>query len=352
MRSDSRFFVWALLLTVSVVLAAPWVGNPMLFSLTSSLPGSLSSQDQSLLWELRTQRLVAAFLGGASMSAIGGVVQKWLHNPLADAHILGVSSGGLFFGVLFLLFTQSATLSWVGAEGLGWHNLAVGAGVVVSLILILFLVFWFQRRSGSRVGMVQKNVLFAGLVLNSFFGAGLTLVVAMSSPNELFRVYQLLMGHVRLLPTLDLLVLFCFAAVSVFVLHFFRRALALISLHSESAKALGISPMFVTIVTLACAAILTTVSILCAGSVGFVGLLVPHFVSNLYARFGTLRSKELFVNFLVGGTLTVLADTGARSVFAYAELPLGVFLALLGSPALLFLIGKQNLNTPAQGNIK
>ncbi|WP_447556029.1 FecCD family ABC transporter permease [Vreelandella sp. EE22] len=271
---------------------------------------------RTLVLELRLPRTLSAFAVGGLLAVAGALMQVLLRNPLADPYVLGLS-GGASIGALGAML--------VGISGL----LATGSAFVGALVSTL-LVFGLAQGRG---GWTPARLLLTGVVVASGWGALITLMLAMSPAERLPGMLYWLMGDLSYArtPWLPLLLLL---ATCVLLLPL-GRSLNVLARGPQQAAALGVDvrPLEWGIYLLA--SLLTAVAVTTAGSIGFVGLVVPHMLRLVL---GNDQRRILPACALAGGTLLVLADTLARTLIAPEQLPVGVITALLGVPTFLALL--------------
>lgn len=303
-------FVWALTTgSIAVSLADLW----------AVLAGGAEGMNASVIRELRLPRAAAVFACGGLLALAGALMQVLLRNPLADPYILGVS-GGAAVGAL------SAMLFGVGAW---WVDGAAFAGALAAMLL----VFGLAHGEGA---WTQTRLLLTGVIVAAGCGAVVTLMLSLAPDARLQSMLFWLMGDAsgarRPWPALVLLVLglVCVAPVA--------RDLNVLARGDSAARALGVDVDRLRYAVYGLASLLTAVSVTLIGSVGFVGLIVPHLV-----RFVIGNDQRLLLPFavLVGGTLLTLADTAARTVVAPMQLPVGVLTALIGVPVFLILLARR-----------
>ena len=314
MRSLLALSVIALVATV-LALAIGSVTIPP-SELWAVIQGKGSMLHSTLLWELRLPRTLAAFATGGLLAVAGALMQVLLRNPLADPYVLGLS-GGAAVGALL------AMLSGMGA-------LLISGSAFAGAMLATVLVFGLAHGTGS---WTASRLLLTGVVVAAGWGAVITLILALTPSYKLPGMLYWLMGDVSYArtPWPALLVL----ALAIAVIMPLARNLNVLARGSMQAAALGVSvrPLEWTIYLLA--SLLTATAVTTAGSIGFVGLIVPHMLRLVL---GNDQRIILPASALAGGTLLVLADTLARTVIAPEQLPVGVITALLGVPTFLYLL--------------
>jgi len=277
-------------------------------------PFDAGGQDAVILWDLRLPRLLIAFAVGGLLALAGAWFQVLLGNPLAEPYVLGVAGSASVGAVTGLMFVpESAWVMGVGAF--------IGAWIGITVVMI------FARLGPGRM-------LLAGVVLAAFWAALLALLLALLPEQGLYRAFSWMMGD---LSHSDIPVPFLLAAWGVAVLcgMMLSRSLDLLLLGERHAEALGVEVKQLRQRLLLLASAVTAIAVTAAGTIGFVGLVVPHLMRML---FGSLHKAVLPASAIGGGLLLVLADTAARTVIAPAELPVGVLTAIIGVPVFLFLL--------------
>lgn len=318
MKSRTFVFIglFALLLLASLLSLA--VGPTRL-----SLSDILNPQEASVLFSLRLPRLLLGILAGATLGMCGGAFQGVLRNPLADPYILGVSSGAACGAAVAL------------ALGLGPVLLPVMAvsGAIVTLLLVYTLA-----RIGGR--LPTDTLLLAGVIVGNFFASLLMLVMALSR-RELREIVFILLGNLGIVFTSKTLILFevtsLVAIACLLTVWWHWRDLNALALGEEVAESLGVAVDTVKKTLFVCCSIAVAGVVALAGSIGFVGFVVPHIARMLL---GPNHRDVLPASLILGGVLLVLSDIVARSI-APMELPVGIVTSLLGVPFFVYLLQKR-----------
>ncbi len=276
---------------------------------------------EAIVTGVRLPRILLAVLVGAALASAGVGFQAVLRNPLADPYVLGVSSGAALGAAVVIVF------GWQGAWG-GWliPSVAFGLG-------LLTLMAVYRLASGSN-GAAVETLLLAGVVIQAFFGALLSFVLSISDERMQQIVYWL-MGSFALRDWASAGVVLPFLLLGWFLLFSHWQSLNILSLGDAQAAHLGVSVGRVRLVVLVAATLMTAAAVSVSGTIGFVGLVVPHMMRLLV---GADHRYLLPVAALAGATLMIWADTAARTVFAPRELPVGVITALLGAPFFGYLL--------------
>jgi iron complex transport system permease protein len=273
---------------------------------------------RSIVFDLRLPRALSAFACGGLLALAGALMQVLLRNPLADPYVLGIS-GGAGVGAL------SAML--LGLAGLGVPGFAF-----VGALAAMLLVFGLAHGDGS---WTQTRLLLTGVVVAAGCGALVALILTLAPEQKIQGMLFWLMGDlsqaVNPLPALAVLVVTLLIAIP------FARELNLLARGADQALALGVAVPFLRRIIYIVASLATAAAVTTAGSIGFVGLIVPHLVR---LAVGNDQRLLLPASALAGGSLLVLADTAARTIVAPIQLPVGVLTALIGVPVFLYLLGR------------
>ncbi|MYX97512.1 iron chelate uptake ABC transporter family permease subunit [Streptomyces sp. SID486] len=275
-----------------------------------------------IVWDFRTPRVVLAALAGAGLAVSGAVLQTVVANPLADPIVLGFSYGATLGAVLVITLGAGASFAGLGVSAAAFLG-AVAAGA---------LVFALGRRRGR---MAPTRLVLAGVAVGYVFLSATSYVQLQATPTELRTVMFWMLGSVAgaqwsLLPTVAVVVL-----AGTLLLTLFGRRLNVLLAGDDSATALGVDVDRLRAVLLVLSALLTGTVIAVAGSIGFVGLMVPHLVR---LTLGADHRRLLPLTALLGALYLVLVDLLSRTLDRPNELPLGILTALLGAPFFLWLL--------------
>lgn len=275
---------------------------------------------RAIIRDLRLPRVLLAFLVGGSLAVTGSALQALVRNPLADPYLLGLSGGAGLGAVAAIALHLGGPWALPASAFLG----ALAAIVVV-------------YRLGVVTGAVldPRVLLLAGVVVGAFAAAMMGAIMALSPAAELRNAFVWLLGGFGSASWQAVAVFAAYAAVPVAVIYLAARWLDLLTLGEEPAHHLGADVERTKRAVYGAASLLTAAAVAVSGTIGFVGLVVPHAIRLLW---GHLHRTLLPAAFLLGGTLLVLADALARTVFAPVELPVGVVTALLGVPVFVVLV--------------
>ena len=307
----TTFVLLAMLSLVSVVLAL--------------FVGSVSDADAAIIYQLRLPRVLAAFAVGGLLAMSGSLLQVLTRNPLAEPSVLGVS-GGASVGALAVLMLGGAGTIWVASGA--W------LGAVTVMILLWILVGGFSAH--------PSRLLLAGVMVATGCGAITTLMIAFASNVAMPGMIHWLMGDLDSVMSLESVgaVLGVWLSVLIIVWKLSPK-IHLLQLGTDKAMTLGVDVSYMQWVMVLLSALSAAAAVSIAGSIGFVGLLVPHILRALIVKHhGPDQRLLLPASALLGGTFLVLSDMFARTVIAPSQLPVGVITALIGVPSFLWILSR------------
>lgn len=286
---------------------------------------ALSSRDglaHALIFDLRLPRALSAFGAGSALALAGVLMQVLLRNPLADPFVMGVSGG--------------AAVAALSAMLLGLTGFAVSMSATLGAFAATLLVFALAHDEGS---WAPVRLLLTGIVIAAGTGAIVTMLLALGEDTRLRGMLFWLMGDLSIAERPGPLLAVALIAVGVgFPL---ARHLNLLARGELQARVLGAPVDRLRIGIFIGSSILTAAAVTTAGTIGFVGLVTPHLVRLLL---GSDHRLVLPAAALLGGTLVMLADLCARTLFAPRQLPVGALTALVGVPLFLLLM-RRNVGT-------
>jgi len=322
-RAAPTIAILALLLPVSVVVGILIGAVPLApGDVVGALFGGGDTVTGVIVRDLRAPRVIAAALVGGALAVAGTLLQGLFRNPLADPYVTGTSAGGALGAVAVIAI--GGDLSGTAVP------IAAFAGALVSALGV-----WQLSRLGGRTTVL--TLLLAGIILTSFAGAMITLLLFVNDrlSLRLRAILDLLGGGIAVRSKSEVVVAAIVIALGVALAVLLARRIDAFVFGEETAATLGVDPERTTIAVIVAAALLTGAAVALAGLVGFVGLVVPHALRPIV---GAGHRTLAIASFLAGATVLVLADIGARSVIAPAELPVGVLTGLVGAPFFLFLL--------------
>ncbi|HOX22045.1 MAG TPA: iron ABC transporter permease [Elusimicrobiales bacterium] len=281
--------------------------------------GAVQNPDLEMLLRLRLPRTLLAALAGAALGCCGSVMQAVLRNPLADPYIMGTSAGAGLGAVCALALGLQT-------HGPGFYALAFAGAFCATAFA------YFMARAGGKTS--AATLVLSGVMVSSFCGA-LILFFMIARQKESLPALLFIMGSVNEGSPSQLLgsaALFLGGAAALLPL---SRRLDAISFGEEKAFYLGVNTERLKLRAMLGAALLACAAVGAAGTVGFIGLAVPHLMRAL---FGPNNRRLLFVSALCGAGALMAVDAAARTLLAPAEIPAGLLCALCGAPFFLYLL--------------
>lgn len=314
-------------LAISLILGTALLAG-MLFSLCQgSVPLTLNQvwqalnhqgieQHQTIVWDLRLPRILAAVLVGSALGMSGGLLQGMLRNSLADPFVLGISAGAGLVAIGCITFSISTLYLPLGA----W----LGAIATAAIVYIL------GYRSGT---ITTERLLLGGIAISSLFGAMQTMMLLLNDESRLQSALNWLVGSLNGRGWESIGVAAGYVLVGLLAGCLLGRQINLLSLGDELASSLGVSLVKTRIAIGLVASLLAGSAVSIAGLIGFIGLIVPHGVRLLVGN----DYRWLLPLAAIGGALVLtLADLLAR--IGAVELPVGVVTAMFGSPVFIWLL--------------
>ena len=288
----------------------------------STLAGSteLDETRRQILENIRLPRTIVAVLVGVNLSLSGAILQAVMKNPLADPHIIGISSGAGLFGIFVLTVFDDAGAFMTPAA-------FVGAMLAAALIYVLA---W-------KDGIRPIRVILAGVAVSAFLGAGISALLIFAG-DRVHGALLWMVGGLSARSWQHVQILLPYSIAGTVLTLLASRHLNVLQLGDEVATGLGLRVNLVRSALTAVAALLAASAVCVAGLLGFVGLIVPHTARLIL---GSDYRLLLPGTALLGAATVTISDTVARTLFAPAELPVGILTALLGAPFFLYLLRRE-----------
>ena len=273
-----------------------------------------------IIWNIRMPRTIVGALVGINLSLSGAILQAIMRNPLADPHIIGISSGAGLAGVVIMILFPAL-------EYLITPVAFVGAMLAA---ICIYILAW-------KNGIKPVRIILAGVAVSAFLSAGISGLMIFYSD----RVHGALMWMVgglaaRSWPHVSIIL--PYAIIGLVLALASASYLNILQLGDEMARGLGVNVEVTRIVMTAIAALLAASAVSVVGLLGFVGLVVPHAARLLI---GSDYRFLLPAAALLGVAIVTLSDTFARVIFAPIEFPVGIIMAFLGAPFFLFLLRRE-----------
>ena len=287
----------------------------------------------NILWKIRMPRVMLAGLVGASLAIAGAAFQGLLKNPLADPYTLGVSSGASVGAVMTLFFGLSIPV--VGIYTLPTFSMI---GAVMTMIAVMSFARLVDR------SLKMETLILTGVIFSSFLGSLISLMVALTG-EELRQIIGWLLGSVSMRGWPYVQMIAPFVVIGSVMLWTQRRELNALLYGEERAKHLGVNVKRSKYLILAGGSMLTGAAVAVSGTIGFVGLVVPHMTRMIW---GSDHRHLLPLSFLNGATLLIICDLVARTIIMPRELPIGVITAFIGAPVFSYIFYKQRRSKGAR----
>lgn len=295
----------------------------LLFSKVVDITPSWTGTEQAVVWNLRIPRALMAMLIGSSLALAGTSYQGVFKNPLISPDILGVSAGAC-------VGAAAAILSCMGKVGIQISALAGG-------LLAVFLATAMPRlfRNRSTLMLVLSGIMVSGF-MDSIIGI---MKFTADSDTKLAELTYWMMGSIAGATMKDIASITLPVLVSMAVLLRLRWKVNILSLGDEEARGLGVNVPLVRGTVILCSTIITACSVSVSGTVGWVGLVIPHLAR---AMVGHDNTRVMPVTIFLGGSFMMVTDTAARFISA-AELPLSIVTSFIGAPLFAYMLYRQEV---------
>jgi len=279
----------------------------------------LSADQFDILFQIRLPRILLAAAVGGSLATAGASYQALLRNPLAEPYLLGVSNGAAVGTMLALVFFGQ--FEW--------------SRPLMAFVGALIATFAVYRLARGKVGATPERLILAGVIVTTFLSSVIVFVTTLMDATRIRSFTFWLLGDLSGASKGLLPVALGIAVAGAFVLTLNARSLNLLMLGERDAFDLGVEVSRVRVVVFIVASLLVGSSVAASGSVGYVGLVVPHL-----ARLSLGSDNRITIpSAALGGALfVIIADTVARTVIAPRELPVGAITALIGAPLFIYLL--------------
>ncbi len=281
----------------------------------------LSEQQAAILFDIRVPRVLLGACVGASLAAAGASLQALLRNPLAEPYLLGVSNGAALGTMIAFVFFEQ----FVFARPL---MAFAGAG------LATFTVYQMAK---SRAGMNVERLVLSGVIVTTFLSSIIVLLTSLLDAARLRGFTFWLLGDLSQATMNGFYMTLAASVIGTIVLTSQARPLNLMMIGERDALDFGVEIGRVRLIVFGIASLLVGTAVAASGSVGYVGLIVPHLIR---LAFGSDNRHVVPFSAIAGAIFVVLADTVARTAIAPRELPVGAITALIGAPLFIYLLRK------------
>src|SRR6266849_5436063 len=315
-----------LLLGLSVIFIVASLAGSQRLPLTGSLCAlsgrsncGLSFEEQAILFDLRLPRILLAGVVGMCLATAGAAYQALLRNPLAEPYLLGISNGAAVGTMVALVFFGAFEWS---------RPLLAFAGALAATFVV-------YRLARGRAGASPERLILAGIIVTTFLSSAMVFITTMMDATRIRSFTFWLLGDLSGTTTKLLAIGLVAATIGVIILALNARSLNLMMLGERDAFDLVVEVSRVRVTVFVAASLLVGASVASSGSVGYVGLVVPHLVR---LRFGSDNRLVIIASALAGAAFVIVADTLSRTIIAPRELPVGAITALIGAPLFIYLL--------------
>jgi len=289
----------------------------------------VSSQEilqSTILWQIRLPRIILSILIGVMLATSGAVLQGVLRNPLSDPYILGVSAGAGVGAALAMAFKLYFTF------------LGISSVPLFAFIFALAMVAIVYRLSNIAERTSPETLILAGVAVSAFASAVLALIIIIS--GQLQSIYFWMLGSLSMASYGDILTVLPYALIGLGFSYYYSKELNALIMGEEMALTMGVEVEKVRMIMILVATLMTAVAVSVSGLIGFVGLIIPHFVRILI---GPKYRALIPFSAVCGALLMLSADTIARTALSPMEIPIGVIMSLVGAPFFIYILRKRKL---------
>lgn len=281
-----------------------------------------------IIFEVRLPRIILAVLTGSLLSMAGAVYQAIFQNPMADPYVIGISSGAAFGATIAIIFLPPMML-------LG--NSIVSLAAFLSAILTSILVYFISK---TKRGVDTFSLLLTGVVISTVLSSFISLMM-LAHQDEAMKIITWTMGSFNAKSWNHVLTILIPTVIGIFFTIYHGKDLNVLVMGEEEAMTMGLDTKRLKRNMLLICALLTSIAVSVSGIIGFVGLIVPHFIRLI---FGSEHKFLLKASFVFGAIFMLLSDTIARSLLGGFEIPVGIITSLIGGPLFLILLVRYRRN--------
>lgn len=283
-------------------------------------PIAIASTEVSVVWLVRFPRVIAAVLVGGALSFSGATYQSLFRNPMVSPDILGASAGASVGACLMMLMEQSSVIVQIGAFAFG-------------IIAVLFS--YLLSQTVGKTGNSTLVLVLCGMTVGALFQAFVSIIKYLADPDsQLPEMTYWLMGSIAKVDIHDIYIFLPAVVLGTIPILILSWKLNIMSLGEDDAKAMGVNVPLIRIICIICSTLLTASVVSYAGTIGWVGLMIPHLCRLMI---GSNNRYLLPLSFLGGSLFLLIIDDLCRTLFAY-EIPLGVLTSILGTPFFIFIL--------------
>lgn len=281
-----------------------------------------------IIFEVRLPRIILAVLTGSLLSMAGAVYQAIFQNPMADPYVIGISSGAAFGATIAIIFLPPMML-------LG--NSIVSLAAFLSAILTSILVYFISK---TKRGVDTFSLLLTGVVISTVLSSFISLMM-LAHQDEAMKIITWTMGSFNAKSWNHVLTILIPTVIGIFFTIYHGKDLNVLVVGEEEAMTMGLDTKRLKRNMILICALLTSIAVSVSGIIGFVGLIVPHFIRLI---FGSEHKFLLKASLIFGAIFMLLSDTIARSLISGFEVPVGIITSLIGGPLFLILLVRYRRN--------
>lgn len=279
---------------------------------------TVSSTINTIVWQIRLPRILAALLVGASLSMAGTAFQGIFKNPLVSSDLLGVSNGAGFGAALAILFSGSGIIIQIFAFIFG----------IIS-VSITYLISKAYRAGGILI------LILSGVAISAFFNSLISAIKFVADPEDkLPEIVYWLMGSLASVTMDEIIMIIIPLFIGFIILYLLRWQMNILAMGDEEAQSLGLNPSRVRLIIIAACTLLTSAAVSISGIIGWIGMIIPHM-----ARMVVGPDNKILIpaSLSLGASFLLLIDNISRVVISI-EIPIGILTAIIGVPIFLYLL--------------
>lgn len=331
-KKNIFIYLTAVLFSLLLIFLALFIGSSQInpADITAYILNSkaVSASTAIIIGEIRLPRIILAFVVGAGLAVAGAVFQAIIRNPMVDPYIIGISAGA-GTGVMLALF--------LGIEIAVFNLSSLPAFAFLGAVSTVFAVYQLAK-VGNKLPVL--TFLLAGVAVSFILNSLMSFLMVLRTENLQQLVYWL-MGSLAGAGWGDIRMILPYFLTALAVIVFYLKDLNILLLGEESAAHLGLNVERTKIILLGAASLMTASVVSVSGSIGFIGLVVPHIARMII---GPDHRRLIPLAALFGASFLLIADTAARTVMAPMELPVGIITALAGGPYFIYLLRNKSKN--------
>ncbi|MFW5788227.1 MAG: FecCD family ABC transporter permease [Bacillota bacterium] len=314
--------LFIVVLFISLSMGSTYIS---IIDIFKSLFGDLKNTNTVIIRNIRLPRIILSFFVGSGLAVAGVVFQAVIRNPMVDPYIVGISAGAGTGVSLAIVFGFS--YSFMGLDTLP----------LMAFLGAIFTVYVVYQLASVEGSMPVMTFLLAGVAMGFVLNAFTSFLMVIGT-EDLHKIVYWLMGSLSGSSWSDIKMILPYYLLGIIPILFYLNDLNIILLGEENAQYLGVNVERVKLILVSCATLVTSSVVAVSGSIGFVGLVIPH-ISRLLV--GPDHRKLLPFSILLGGIFMMISDDLARWLLSPMEIPVGIITSLAGGPYFIYLLRKK-----------